>query len=269
MAKTTASRKATSDKDDPAREEWDFSACPKDKLYFCFAYEIARDLARTLPAFRARFDKAPASEFDENKNWHYFLTGGLDESGGNFDLVELVEAPQGFPKKAYLTLNHQPTRASYHPFNVGFPFVKQEWPIQEIFFDGQAFHSGDLAEQMNLNPRDFYSLTIDWNCSPKEIAKAFQKWMEAKRPHPPRERRGKNSVRHYRRRLKELGAYRLIEACGSLHAAWDYTMDIGLNKGRGLFTQEYLWYDARNKTRKILAEWRAAFEHIEKESFPA
>ncbi len=238
-------------------------ACPEENLYFCFGYEFARQLAREVPAFLARFKAAPAKEFDANGTWHYILTGQLDEATGGFDFAEFVDAPPGFPDHPYLSLKHQITPQSYRPFGEGFPFVAQWEPIREVHFDGHAFHSGDLAEQMNLNPYDFYSLKIDWSYPPSEILRAIQPWLEAKRPSPPRNRRGQNVARYYRRVLKELGGYRLIQALGSVDAAWEYTNQIDLNGDKGLFSQEHEWYTARKRTQQIMAEWQRAFDYLE------
>jgi hypothetical protein len=245
-----------------AREEWDFSACPDNRLYFCFSYEFAREVARKTPTFRTRFEKAPKDEFDEAGNWHYMLTGPEDENH-HFEFLEIIDAPTGFPDKPYLSLNHQITRRSYHPFQQGFPFVAQLEPIREVHFDGRTFHSGDLAEQMNLLPYDFHSLQIDWSYPTSEIMRAIQQWLESQRPSPPQQRRGHNAARYYRRALKELGAARLIEACGSVGDAWTYTVDLGVNDWNGLFTQEHEWYTARKRTDEIVKEWQQAFDYLE------
>src|SRR5258708_3764114 len=89
------------------RSEWDFLACPEENLYFCFGYEFARQLAREVPAFLARFKAAPAKEFDANGTWHYILTGQLDEATGGFDFAEFVDAPPGFPPPPFFSLEQQ------------------------------------------------------------------------------------------------------------------------------------------------------------------
>jgi len=63
--------------------------------------------------------------------------------------------------------------------------------------------------------------------------------------------------------LKELGGYRLIQALGSVDAAWEYTNQIDLNGDKGLFSQEHEWYTARKRTQQIMAEWQRAFDYLE------
>src|SRR5208282_3113462 len=87
------------------REEWDFSECPREKVYFCYTYEFIRETLREVPAFIKRFDHAKPDDFDARGNWHTHVMTQPNERD-EIDFFEIIDAPQGFPNQPYLKLDH-------------------------------------------------------------------------------------------------------------------------------------------------------------------
>jgi hypothetical protein len=98
--------------DELAAEEWDFSRCPDNRIYQCWAYEFAR--------------KAPSivAEYEERKRTAIDIDGTLVhlgfEADGNYrrviDVFDekdefedqiFLDLPPGFPDVPYLKTNQQ------------------------------------------------------------------------------------------------------------------------------------------------------------------
>jgi hypothetical protein len=253
MPKTTLSLAPTTIAKTIARAEWDFSACLRARVNFCRSYEFARQMEREYPGFLDQMKAAHREKFDTKENQHYQLQGPDDDQRRCF--FEIIDAPPGFPTEPYLSLGHKPTLQSYHPFRLGYPFAVRYCPIREVWFDGHDFHRGQLQEEMNLNPHDFYSFDIDWSQANKELTKAFQKWLVARRPTPSLERRGLPLVEIYRADLRALGAYRLIRHFESAAEANRYTTKLD-PQNRGLYFNLNQWYRAETRAQKILLSWK-------------
>jgi hypothetical protein len=217
------------------RLEWDFTACARPRLYFCWTYEFARQMAREHSGFAELVKAARRKKFETGGNRHYELQGPANNQGERCRWV--IDAPQGFATQPYLSLGHKPTCQSYHPFRSGYPFAVRRYPLREVASKGR------------------YSFDFDWSCSPKALTQAFEKWMKERRPTPPREWRRLPLEETYRADLRALGAYRLIHHLKSAAKADRYTTALD-PLGRGLYLTLRQWYRAEKRAKKILKSWK-------------
>ena len=91
----------------PEPDQWDFSDCTEEELYFCFGYEYGREIEAIHEDYRQ--DKARGRNFDADGYWQCLYP--IYERGRGTMLLQLVGHlflyfPLGFPSVPYL--NQEP-----------------------------------------------------------------------------------------------------------------------------------------------------------------
>lgn len=244
----------------PAQAEWDFSQCPSERLYYCWAYEFARESPTLILHYREEQKLAKAHPdqwmFDADGNWHHTV-----HRLGRFPpfhrtqpvpVNQLVIAP-GFPETPYLQTKHDSSSASPS----GRPWTAEE-KLERLVSNG---HPDDFKkldrDHHELNECQWlpkpHVLRIRWDFPPKELIKAFKLWVENNhnRPFPAlRDGRGKSVLKKYEADLKALSAYRLLRTL-TVPEAMDHMEMCGR---KPLFRKECDWFTAKSRAAKVLRE---------------
>lgn len=218
------------------RQDWDFSACDAEHLPFCYTYEYARE----IPALREAFN---LSGHSGTEPWHCCAVRPAAEG----DILEVIDAPPGFPRQPYLLCQHTITPNSYAPRD-----DQAVWPVQ--------YKKGEWVDHTGagFNKESIYHFSINWWASDNELVRCFRAWVEGqKRPFGPDEKRGGSEAKTYMMALKDLGIYRLSRQRGSITAAYDaWELEQTQTKGRkGLYRDIKDWYDANGRAKSLLTSW--------------
>ena len=243
----SACRKFTTS--DLPREEWDFSSCPKDDLFECWAYEFARETAVICKDVKA-LRKGVAPIFDD-------LVKALRARISRTPRLMAVfwYCPE-FPKKPYLSI----------------PVYERQRRLQTLWPVGSAalvvkpkIVPPDAARQLARGRLIYGSLElaifeIDWTESDTYLTHAFSEWLKENRSAAVKisETRGAG---HWTRRwaddLKALGAKRLLKNARRWEDAYTQTLETtraGLYGGR-----EEVWKRAAKRAESLIAAWERAY----------
>ncbi len=215
-----------------AREQWDFSRCPDDKIGMCHGYEYSRESPEVIAAYYR--DKKRNRNFDKFGNWRTIFYSKSFDGDAPTSLVEMTLIPRGFPEMPFLLL---------HP-----RYKKPSEKLSDLMPAVEDGGPRDLALARKMKFPFCAALKLNWDASNKTLIKDFAKWLKKKRPHPARERRGESAARRELAELKALGAYRLLRNF-TAEEALEYTRQF---LPRGLYAKIPDWYEAKSRALKIL-----------------
>lgn len=240
----------------PAQAEWDFSQCPSERLYYCWAYEFARESPTLILHYREEQKLAKEHPdqwmFDADGNWHHTVHrwGRNPPFPRPIPVNELVIAP-GFPEVPYLQTKHDPFRVSPS----GRLWTTKE-KLERLVSNGhqddfkQLGRDEDELNQIPWLPKA-HVVRVRWDYSNKELMKAFKLWLEKNRPFPAiQDGRGKSKLKKYETDLKALAAYRLMRTF-KVPEAMDYMKKCGRNP---LFQKECDWSTAKSRAANVLRQ---------------
>lgn len=242
----------------PVQAEWDFSQCPDDRLYYCWAYEFARESPTLIEHYR--HDQKMAQKhsdkfmFDDGGNWHHPVNVWSKHALWKLEksaCVNMLVIAAGFPDAPYVKTKHKPARVK--------PFV-QAWTkqmrLKHLVSDGQLDDFKGLGGIHNIldklpNLPKSHILRIRWDFSNKELVEAFKVWLKRSRPFKAHlDCRGKSAFKKYGADLKALSAYRLMRTL-SVTEAIAHMKKCGRNP---LFQKECDWFTARKRAAKVLRQ---------------
>ena len=152
------------------RLEWDFSSCPDNRLYFCFTTEFAREIPEIIKQFYHDQEHNP-KKFDEGYGqWHHIIFSDTGNKEGA--CLEVIDAPEGFPEKPYLSTFHHIDDTSYLPYDVG------RKPLRPVVVKPNGGYQADDWKPDNLRPDQVEHFQIDWDFSDAAIVAAFAEWLK-------------------------------------------------------------------------------------------
>ena len=236
----------------PPQEEWDFSSSPPERRFFCFAYEVAREVEPIKQAYREA--KASGKDFDEHGNWLCLWPVQREPISGPFLMVLegslLLHLPPGFPDKPYLKTQHRlPKELRVNGVSLA------EWatipPLVETATveDGKAY----TEDEASVPAEDVCTLFVNWNAPDTVLGEAFERWAEKHRPRSPVPTRANASLaRLLESELKALSAHRLLKTL-SIKEAGNYTAGLNVGKaGMGLFADSGDWSRADRRAKVLI-----------------
>lgn len=257
----------------PSLQDWNFEACPIDRLHYCFAYEYCRHIPTVVEAFKRAKAKQQAGKpmdklscFDKNGNWRYpFIIPPLIE-GGNSQAV-VLHAPPGFPDKPYLQIKHVIDGSNpLHPFvsnKIALWEVRKRADSRYVFVDGPSpamvrIYKSGTAElcSSTLSQNEVYHFSIDWSCSRTSIVAAFNGWLKKNQP---KANQRNVDIGRYQADLKALGAYRLLRCRKTITSAIAYSQLARTAKGlcgTSVFVDDSSWTDAKQRAEAIIEDWK-------------
>lgn len=238
------------------RDEWDFSRCPEERIYFCFTYEYAREIPSIIERFRYA-QEHDREQFDEEGQWHHVVYNDVQNPAGAF--LEVIDAPPGFPEKPYLQTIHFVTENSHIPFDVG------QRPLRPVIVkpDG-GYEAADWYRPDDLAPDQVFHFHVNWRFADKPIVEAFAEWLDkAREGHEDRkaqEKRGRSEPRRCRSDLKTLAMARLVRHFAkhgsTIEAASAYAANVeGIPRKWQLYSEATDWAAAKGEVQKIIDEW--------------
>ena len=244
----SACRKFTSS--DLPREEWDFSSCPKDDLFECWAYEFARETAVICKDVKA-LRKGVAPIFDN-------LVKALRERISRTPRLMAVfwYCPE-FPDIPYLTIPRDERgrriRALWPPTTSSIAIKPKLGPPPDI---GQQLARGRVL----YGSMEYALFEIDWTEAPTYLKHAFSEWLKENRPKDIQvhETRGAgNFQRQWSDDLKALGAKRLLKNARRWEDAYTQTLE---TTRAGLYgSREEVWKRAAKRAESLIAAWERAY----------
>lgn len=240
--------------------EWDFSKCPDDQLEFCRDYEFRRsneDFINRVREYRAtlgswsfadcierfrhpeRFEWSERAE-DSEAEWHFFY-------GSPCWYFE------EFPEQPFLKIpaDHRKLMATERRWNRSL----DETPFKEVRRLCSEFPQDDPycgALRVPNTPETVVAFGINWELSPEELTRRFNRWMADNRDKsvPIKERRGKGDSSRWRKELKQLGTWRLLNKM-RWEEAYEVTRE-HLKKGLWCDRAE-VWTRASKAAEKLLS----------------
>lgn len=202
--------------------EWNFSACPNDRLEECKSYEFARlvpSLVRLYP------DKLERYEIDQ---YYHLMPNG-----------RYAWLPPGFPIVPFLKL-----KPKYQIFDQAFS------KALAAKYGGNHPSIYEAKNDLDRNHKARYELCINWMCSDKKIKNDFAKLLKNIRPFKAKEKRGNRYYEQLRADLTALSAFKVLNVMSDVDEATSFC-----KKHRAsLYEDKISWWKAVRRVATIFKD---------------
>ena len=228
------------------KEEWHFEQCPEEEIESCYFFEYSRECARQregrpggdgLQYFRQE-NTTPEMDFP---NIPYLM---LDPEVRRRRPRDEIMEPETDETESPEDTEYRRKHAE----------VQEEKAVKylEVWHDYNPIH----ATKEPPNWGNIWTIGIDWKHSNKKLADDFRGFIELIRPkhRVAEEARGKKPLSAKLSKLKQLGAYRLLESGYSAPEAMDYTKKI-IGRKNPLYAALPDWSQARTVVDRRLSTW--------------
>lgn len=227
--------------DSLAIEEWDFSQCPEDRIYQCWAYEFARE----SPSIIAEYQKRKRTPIDIDgrlvhlgfePDGNYRRVIDVVDENGEFEDQIFLDLPPGFPDVPYLKTNQK--------------VYESKFKVRVTSRKVRNAEEATRVAHQHRTPEHFAHLHIFWEAPDTTLIKDFGQWLKENRPFPPFEKRGNSNTKITLADLKALGATRLLRGFTVLEA-----MEHVRTLNRCLFVKPDDWYEAKRRVKRVLKKY--------------
>ena len=229
-----------------ATEEWlAFRDCPENEKSYCLIYELAREVAREVPAitpqhFLPEYGQLVKLFPDwQRKPW---LTWEQ-----TYRTNQIIVYRKAYEKDVELAF-HEPMNQSVHLLKNASGKYQNE---RELYREYNGFIYGRARVFVHF---------IDWKQPDKRLLQEFNKWLQARRPEAPEGNKRKTTPTD---ELKWLAARRLLQAFGHPRCHTEAIMMLGSKNDDYLYKGPSTWYRAKRSCDKSVegVRYDALFDH--------